>query len=390
MLRVINPTINLHPGYINKLPFSYQDFTKINLSNKITLLISLSKKDWDSRETSWDFEGNPLLKQQAVSLKEAYQSWTKDVSKDFFQLHENEEELNRIFIDIYGLQEELSPEVALKDITILQDEIKNKDLEELEEAFRQNGSIDLPIQQEVVIQQFLSYLIGLMLGRYRLDKPGLHIAHPNPSEEETAPYPVDQVAEPFTFKIEKDAILPMMGEDSAFPNDASQRIKDLVYHIWGDDTHSQNLNFIEECLGMPIEKWVSEKFWKYHFSGEMYKKKPIYWLFASNPKQPHRSAFKVLVYMHRMDAFTVQKILRNYLYPQQQHLNNLADSLQDREAELNKDEAKQLENLRNQLRELKDYEQVLKGFANQQITFDLDDGVTENIKLFEGIVAELK
>lgn len=391
LLKLLNPTLNFPPGVISKSPLPEVSESKAVVIEKLSSKnIRLSQKDWDSRETSWDFEENPLLSQKASSLKEAYQQWKSDVSEDFFQLHQNEEELNRIFIDIYGLQEELSPEVALKDITILQDEVRNKDLEELEEEFRATGTIDLPIQQDVVIQQFLSYLIGLMLGRYRLDKPGLHIAHPNPSEEEIAAYQVDNVAEPFSFEIEKDAILPMMGEDSAFANDAARRIKDIVYHIWGDGTHSQNLNFIEASIGMNIEKWVSEKFWPYHFSGTMYKKKPIYWLFASNPKSPHRAAFKVLVYMHRMNAFTVQKILRDYLYPQQQHLMMTVRDYQSKEAMLSKEESKQFEILREQLRELKEYEQELKAYANKQITFDLDDGVDENIKLFEGIVAKVR
>src|SRR5690606_33265700 len=148
-----------------------------------------SKKDWDARETSWDFALSPLLNDEG-SLQLAYYKWQESAMKDFFQLHTNEEELNRIFIDIYGLQDELTPEVSLKDITILQEELNAKDLEKLEPVFREKGAetITLPIKKVEVISQFISYAIGLFMGRYRLDTPGLNIAHPNPTAEELESY----------------------------------------------------------------------------------------------------------------------------------------------------------------------------------------------------------
>lgn len=202
ILGQLNPTLNFQSGEVSKFPII---FSKEEIDDKSKNNREISKKDWDSRETSWDFEKSSLLN-ESVSITQAYQTWQEQVSNDFFQLHANEEELNRIFIDIYGLQEELSPEVALKDITVLQEELDNGQLsivndqlitnykKYLEEKEINNSPlsvhhyVELPIKRDVVISQFISYLIGVMLGRYRLDKPGLNIAHPNATEQELAPY----------------------------------------------------------------------------------------------------------------------------------------------------------------------------------------------------------
>lgn len=410
ILEFLSPTLNYEAGSLANFPVIR--INDICLNNFKSENISISKKDWNSRETSWDFERNPLIGQNKTNLAEAYQAWKSEVSQDFFQLHANEEEINRIFIDIYGLQDELTPEVLLADITILQDELvsrrvkskKSKKNEEdsveeaklspiwnqLEKDFRSKDEVTLPFDHAVVMQQFLSYLVGTLLGRYRLDKKGLHIAHPNPTDEELAPYQVNDVALPFQMEIDEDAIIPIMGSACAFPDDAVKRIDDIIHRIWGEDSHTGNLNFLNQCLGMNYEKWLTEQFWAYHISGTMYKKKPIYWMFCSNPKSPQKSAFRVLVYMHRMDAFTVKKILGQYLHPHIDYVKGKYKEMDDNEANLNKQELKEFEILGKQLSELKEYEQVLKDLANKQITFDLDDGVTVNYAKFEGAVAIIK
>ena len=387
LINFLNPTMHFQVGDVKKIPVNSQIFQNTNISILSQDNVKISKTDWDSRETSWDFESHPLLAQQQASLSLAYQTWQEKVSKDFFHLHTNEEELNRIFIDIYGLQDELTPEVALKDITILQDELKAEELTQLEPAYRAGETVVLPIQKEVVISQLLSYLVGCMLGRYRLDKSGLHIAHPNATDEELANYEVATAALPFTFTIDDDAILPLMGSACPFPDDAVKKVEDILHRIYGEDSHTQNLNFIDDALGMKLDKWMTEKFWPFHISGTQYKKKPIYWLFSSNPKKPQTAAFRVLVYMHRMDGYTVQKIMRNYLHPHQEYLRNQYEVLKENEANLSKLELKTFENLQKQMTELKAYNEVLKEMAAQQITFDLDDGVTVNYAKFEGAVA---
>lgn len=376
----LSPTLNFQPGDIGRVlyiePSNYIEKV-IEFSNKS---IDISRKDYDSRETSWDFHRSPLLN-GCPNLRQAYAAWQENVSQDFFQLHANEEELNHIFIGIYGLEDELTPEVPLKDITILQDELDGKDLEALEPAFRAGGAgaVALPIKKAVVMQQFLSYLIGLCMGRYRLDRPGLHIAHPAPAADEIAPYHYNG----HEVDIDEDAILPLMGTACEFPDDALQRIKHLLDVIWGADTRTDNLNFLQECLNSDLEKYLVKQFWKDHC--RRYKKKPIYWLFSSPG-----GAFQVLVYMHRMNAFTAERIRDKYLLPHIKHLRGKVQLLDSRAALLSSPEARQLDRLRKDLAECEAYELVLKDVADRQIEFDLDDGVGRNYEFFEGVVAEIK
>ena len=379
-LKILAPTINFQVGDVKKLPIIISEDKNEDVNLLSEKAIDISKKDWDSRETSWDFKQSPLLNENN-SLEQAVQTWQEQVTQDFFQLHTNEEELNRIFIDIYGLQEELTPEVALKDITILQEELNKKDLEALEEAFRANGAaaIDLPIDKGEVISQFISYAIGLYMGRYRLDKSGLNIAHPNPTAEELESYTYNNGK----VIIDEDAIIPLMGSTGNFPDDAYNQINELLDTIWGADTRTENVNFIQECLGKDLEKFLVKYFWNYHCG--MYKKKPIYWLFSSK-----KEAFQVLVYMHRMDEFTVEKIRANYLIEHMKYLRSEIDILDQQGANISTEEARKLDQMRKDLMECEEYDLLLKDVADQQIKFDLDDGVTANYALFESVVAKIK
>ena len=383
LLKVLNPTVNTTSGDVRSLPIIFSELKKEIIESRCITNIEYSQKDWDSRETSWDFVKSPLVNEEP-NLKKAYKLWQDSVTNDFFQLHANEEELNRIFINIYGLQDELTPEVALKDITILQDELDRNALEQLEPVFREQGkdAIALPIRKDEVISQFISYCIGVFLGRYRLDKPGLNIAHPAASDEELATYQYNG----HTITIDEDGILPLMGENCAFPDDALAQVKELMLALWGEKNLIGNINFVHECLGgMDLHKWLTEKFWSYHTG--MYKKKPIYWLFSSNPGKPQNAAFKVLVYMHRMDKYTVQNIQRHYLHPHQEYIRNEKDKLKENEDSLSKLEQKRLEMLLNWELECRDYNEVLKELARLQIEFDLDDGVDVNYLKFKGAVA---
>jgi hypothetical protein len=378
-IKFTNPTLNITVEDLNNIPYQ-EEWKNEELETIVKSCIEFSQYDWDSRETSWEFKRSPILN-ETYTIEQAYQSWQAQVTQDFFQLHRNEEELNRIFIDIYGLQEELTPEVALKDITILQEELNKKDMEALEDDFRANGAtaIELPIDKGEVISQFISYAIGLFMGRYRLDKPGLNIAHPNPSAEELESYAYHggQVI------IDEDAIVPLMGKSCNFPDDALNQINSLLDTLWGHDTRTENINFIQECLNKDLEKFLVKDFFKYHC--KMYKKKPIYWLFAS-PK----GAFQVLVYMHRMNAFTVEKIRANYLLEHLKALRAEEAMMATRESNLSTQEARKLEQLRKDLRECEAYDLELKNVADQQISFDLDDGVSVNYALFGSVVAKIK
>ena len=251
----------------------------------------------------------------------------------------------------------------------------------MEDEFRAGGGqpIELPIKRDVVMQQFLSYCVGLMMGRYRLDEPGLHIAHPEPTAEEVASYSYNG----HTVEIDDDAILPLMGSACLFPDDVLHRVYGLLDVIWGEETRTANVNFLEECLGKSLEKYLVKDFFKDHC--KRYKKKPIYWLFASK-----KGAFQVLVYMHRMNAFTVQKIRDRYLLDHLRQLRSEIERLEGLGVNASKAESKKLEQLRKDEVECREYELVLKDVADQQIAFDLDDGVTENHKLFGEVVAKIK
>jgi hypothetical protein len=380
VLTVLNPTVNFQVGDIKRIPFHPSLIERKDIIEIEKSIYNSSINDWDSRETSWDFKQSTLLNENN-SLDLAFQTWQEQVTQDFFQLHANEEELNRIFIDIYGLQEELTPEVALKDITILQEELIKNELVALEDDFRANGAeaIELPIDKGEVISQFISYAIGLFMGRYRLDKPGLNIAHPNPTQEELASYTYNNGK----VIIDEDAILPLMGKNCNFPDDALQQFQQVLDTIWGHETRTDNINFIQECLDKDLEKFLVKDFYKYHC--KMYKKKPIYWLFASK-----KGAFQVLVYMHRMNAFTVEKIRANYLL---EHIKNIRTEimvLEGNASNLNTQEARTLDRLRSDLLECEAYDMELKNVADQQISFDLDDGVKENYKLFDSVLAKIK
>jgi hypothetical protein len=375
----INQSFNYEVGQISIVPFIKNEISS-EICELIKTIIAISKNDWNSREDSWDFKYSPLLN-NAKSLYNSYEAWFDLNSQFFFQMQDMEEVLNRMFLKAYGLQEELHPDVELTKVTILQDEMDFDALKKLEHQFREKGkdAIILPIKRDVVMEQFISYAIGVCMGRYRLDKPGLNIAHPNPTIEELSPYAYNG----YSLQIDEDGIIPLMGRACQFTDDAFQRILYILQAIWGADTLTQNLNFMQECLNQDLEKYLVKNFWKDHV--QMYKKKPIYWLFAS-PK----GGFQVLVYMHRMNKFTVEKIRSNYLIEHLKHLRFQISQLENRVAILNRDEARLLDKLRVDLLECEAYDMLLKNIADQQIDLDLDNGVTANYELFKGVVAPIK
>lgn len=373
IIKVLNPTINTTVGDVGSLPIIINNELSINALTKRN--IQFSKSDWDSRETSWDFETHPLIKAGQPTLQSAYQVWEAQVTQDFYQLHANETELNRIFIEIYGLQEELTPEVKLKDITILQEELDPKAFGEATEPV---GT--LPIKQDVVMRQLISYLMGCLMGRYRFDKPGLHIAHPNPTAEEIAAYAYND----HTVAIDEDGIVPLMDSSCSFADNALIRLKFLLEVQWGDDKQMvETINFMEAALGKDLETFLVKDFWKDHCS--RYQKRPIYWLFAS-PK----GAFQVIIYMHRMNKYTIDKIRSKYLLVHIRNLENQLSALQADNASLNREQSKRMEKVRADLDECRAYDLLLKDVADQQIEFDLDDGVVVNYAKFAGVVVSIK
>ncbi len=413
ILKVLAPTMNYGPLQVKKIPF----LTKRLLISGITEKnISISRQDWDAHETSWDFQKSELLAiidgdvvmenvdfeieqyrkktgknlfidpaWEPGSLEWRYAVYCGKWERLFYQLHENEEELNRQFIEIYGLQDELTPDVPLEEITILQQgEISIVDKatytvgEDEPEPFSIGDKIIL-WNADVVMKQFISYAVGCMLGRYRLDKPGLHIAHPEPTAEEIAPYSYNGGQ----FNIDDDGIMPLMSNDCGFSDNAAFRFSDFIRLVFGDEEHVENLNFVEQKLGKTVEQYFVKDFWKDH--KKMYQNRPIYWLFSSK-----KGAFQVIAYMHRMNAYTAERIRAKYLLPYIEHLQNEINQLDLRRAELSTKETKALQNFQKQLEECREYHDRLQVVAEQAIAFDLDDGVVVNYEKFGDVVARIK
>ncbi|NTS43011.1 BREX-1 system adenine-specific DNA-methyltransferase PglX [Flavisolibacter sp. BT320] len=383
LLKMLNPTLSFQSGDIRRLPYKRKEINDNTIISRIVEeCVQISRNDWNSRETSYDFQNSTLVG-KSNSLESSFASWISEVSKDFFKLHQNEEELNRIFIKIYDLEDELQSDIALEDITILQDELDYEVLIKLQSPFERKL---LPLKKEVPIQQLISYSIGCFMGRYRLDRPNLQIAHPNPKPEETEMYryisPV--TGESHSIEIDEDGIIPLMGSKGNFRDDAYNRLRQFLVAVWGEDTLTQNINFIQECLNQDLEDYLVKRFWNYHV--RMYSKRPIYWLFSSK-----KGAFQALVYMHRMNRFTVEKLREKYLL--KQHIPFLRQEIARMETNLtslSKGDQKKLDQLRKDLQECNDYDLLLKDIATKQIEFDLDDGVTRNYELFKGVVAPIK
>ena len=386
-LKLFSPTLDYHEGPVGKLPF-YR-INDLNLKQYISDLvennIEISKQDWDAHETSWDFQRSPLLDVEPIdgeqahpeSLKWRIAQYKRKWKALFHQLHANEEELNRQFIEIYGLQDELRPEVPMDEITILQQgEIR------FLPCPGSSGMYGAAIEwnDDVLMKQLLSYAIGCWMGRYRLDKPGLHIAHPNPSDEEVCTYDVNG----FRFEIDDDGIIPLMEHQNPFEDDnALQKIVNFVKMVFGENTLTENLNFIEHSLGKSIETYLMKDFWKDH--KKMYQNRPIYWLFSSK-----KGAFQVLVYMHRMNPYTAEKVRTKYLLPYIDFLQTKIQQDRDRGADLSTIERKNLSKMEIALEECLEYHDRLHKVADQRIGFDLDDGVVVNYAKFGDVFAKIK
>lgn len=396
---IINPTINLFSGSVGNIPY----LPISNIDKVVKQNIYISKSDWNSHESSWDFETNPLLtinenthinkkiEQQnneigeyiyidlatpkPDSLQWRVEQYKKKWERMFNQLHTNEEELNRQFIEIYGLQDELTPDVPIDEITILQ----QGEISFVPSAEGEDAPKVMKWNDDVIIKQLISYAVGCMMGRYRLDKPGLHIAHPEPTAEEIAPYSYHDRK----YDIDDDGILPLMNSDCGFSDNAPLRMADFVRIVFGEETQVENLNYMEQCLGKTLEQYFVKDFWKDH--KKMYQNRPIYWMFASK-----KGTFQVIAYMHRMNAYTVERIRAKYLLPFIEHLEQEIKKLDMHRAELTTKESKQLQTLQKQLDECREYHERLQVVAEQAISFDLDDGVVVNYAKFGDVLQKIK
>lgn len=354
ILRFIAPTINFQAGDIARVPITNIPEAEMDI---VRNSIKTSKSDWDSFETSWDFQRHPMIRKTAT-IKEAFSQWQRECDERFNQLKSNEEELNRIFIDIYGLQDELTPEEDDKDVTV-----RKADLER-------------------DIRSFVSYAVGCMFGRYSLDVDGLAYAG---GDWDASKYK--------TFIPDKDDIIPIT-DDEYFTDDIVGRFVEFVKVVYGADTLEENLKFIADALGGKgtprevIRNYFLNDFYKDHC--KTYQKRPIYWLFDSGRK----NGFKCLIYMHRYQPDTIARIRTDYVHEQQSRYRTAIEEtdkrLQSAEGSNKVKLSKQLKKLRDQDEELHAYEEKIHHLADQMISIDLDDGVKHNYAIFQDVLAKIK
>ena len=399
--KLINPTVNLQCGDVAKFPFL--PVNSDSFKNMVEANVTMSKEDWDAHETSWNFKWNELMcmdenvlfdniNYQAEhhfkktgehicidpappmpeSVEWCYDMYCGKWERMFMQLHENEEELNRQFIEIYGLQDELTPDVPLDEITILQ---------QGEVSINENANDDddrLIWHSDVVMKQLISYAVGCMMGRYSIDAPGLILANQGDGQNEyNAKVPNSR------FEVDDDGIIPLMASDTDFADNATLRFKQWLTVAFGDEKLVENLNFIEGALGKSLDDYFVKDFWKDH--KKMYQNRPIYWLFASK-----KGAFQCIAYMHRMNAYTAERIRTKYLLPHIEWLMHKQSEMEENAANLSTAERKKLDSIRKQIDECREYHDRLHVIADEQIAFDLDDGVVVNYAKFGDVLSKLK
>lgn len=378
---VLNPTLNYQVGDIQKLPILIHDFNGVIFN--WNYIIQVAKRDWDSYETSWDFTTLPLLQSEFCqpTLKETYTKLRAHWQEMTLEMQRLEEENNRIFIEAYGLQDELTPEVPLSEITLTCNPHyrygNNKTEEELEALLLTD-----------TIKELISYAVGCMFGRYSPEKEGLILA--NKGEKLTD---FKEKVPEATFLPDEDNIIPIL-DDEYYTDDIVGRFKEFLKLTFGAETLSENLDFIAGALSKKNEapeKVIRNYFLKDFYSDhvKMYKKRPIYWLFTSSEKG---KAFNALVYMHRYDKTTLAKMRIDYLLDFESKLDAQRSLLEKEIAENSKNSGKaesELVKLNKKINELVKYDELLKNKADQMIEIDLDDGVVENYKKFEGLVGKI-
>jgi len=387
ILLAISPTLDFHEGPIGKVPV----VSVSNVDKLVSNLVHLAKTDWDSYETSWDFTNLPLLANEYrhATLADTYIHLRQHWQEITLEMQRLEEENNRIFIDAYGLQDELTPDVPLKEITLTCNPHYRYGGE------RTNEALETLLQCDT-IKELVSYAIGCMMGRYSLDKSGLILA----SQGETLDDYYRQIPVA-SFAPDEDGILPL-NDQEWFADDAINRVREFVREVWGEDRLRDNLDFIAESLCLHaikakkgedsldcIRRYLSTQFFKDHM--RMYKNRPIYWLFSSGKHK----AFECLVYLHRYNEGTLARMRTEYLIPLSAKLHSYAEKLeQDKEASTSAAEIKSLEkqitDLHNQQAELAEYDEQLRHYADQRIQLDLDDGVKVNYGKFGSLLAEVK
>jgi SAM-dependent methyltransferase len=365
-VRILNPSLHTEIGDVTRLPLVEQQSPLIEQVTQIVDdAIALARLDWNFSEKSWDFQSLPTLQPPNAKLKESQQATDAKCLTRFARMKALEEENNRLFIEAYGLQDELSPEVPDDQITL----------------YRPDRAEDT--------KRLLSYAIGCMMGRYSLDKPGLVYAHSGNQGFDSSQYK--------TFRADDDGIIPLLETDWGIRDDATNRLVEFIGVVWPKQHLEENLKFVADSLGTAtgeqprdtIRRYLATGFYKHHLS--MYKKRPIYWLFSSGKQR----AFQCLVYLHRYNEGTLSRMRTEYVILLQGQIASRIDQLEGDKAKATstshrKKLQKEQDDLKKQEVELRMFEEKLKHAADQKISLDLDNGVKVNYAKFGDLLAESK
>lgn len=379
-LKILAPTLNFQVGDVANVPILTNEVATANARQ----LVGQAEADWSAYERSWDFQSLPILtafSKPAPTLEASYTAWISKNQETIAEMKRLEEENNRLFIDAYGLTDELTPDIPIEQITLT-----------VNPAYRYGGKMtedELWTRfREDSMQELVSYAVGCMMGRYSLDEPGLIYAHSGNQGFDPSRYA--------SFPADADGILPLTDKEW-FADDAANRLIEFVSVAW-DKTHLEaNLRFLADNLSPKktessrdtLRRYLCDNFFKDHL--QTYKKRPIYWLFSSGKQK----AFQCLVYLHRYNEGTLARMRTEYVIPLSAKLSSYAAKLEkDIEASNSTAEKKALEKqlatLHNQQAELATFDEKLRHYADQRISLDLDDGVKVNYGKFGDLLAEVK
>jgi len=354
LLRMLCPNLKFDQKPLESIPCVIENIDKVGAT--VDANISLSRADWDSFESSWDFNHHPLLCGECT-VSAAFGKWEHEATERFNTLKANEEELNRIFIDIYGMQDELAPEVEDKDVTVRRADLGRE------------------------IRSLISYAVGCMFGRYSLDAEGLAYAG---GDWDATKYKI--------FIPDRDNILPIC-DDEYFDDDIVGRFVEFVKTVYDVETLEENLRYIADALGgrgtprEVIRNYFLNDFYKDHC--KIYQKRPIYWLFDSGNKND----FKALMYMHRYSHDLLAKLRTDYVHEQQERyrtqLSHIAAALNTATGAERARLLKQQDKLAEQLKEITIFEEKVHHLADMNIEIDLNNGVKKNYEIFADVLANI-
>ena len=385
-MKVMNPTLNFQVGNVAALPVLQQQVVcrKADIENVVGSLVEATRTDWDVYERSWDFRSLPILEassEHSPTLENSYSAWVTRSRETITEMKRLEEENNRLFIDAYGLADELTPDVPIEQITLT-----------VNPAYRYGGNLTEEEGwtrfREDTMKELVSYAIGSMMGRYSLDEPGLIYAHSGNEGFDPAGYA--------TFPADDDGVIPIT-DLAWFDDDATHHLVEFISVAWDEDHLEDNLAFLAQNLSPKrgensrdtLRRYLAMGFFKHHLS--TYKKRPIYWLFSSGKQR----AFQALVYLHRYNEGTLGRMRTEYVIPLQGMMASRIQRLGDDVAGASStSHRKKLEKERDKLIkqrvELQQFDEKLRHYADQRIHLDLDDGVKVNYGKFGDLLAQVK